>query len=143
MLLAFNSCKDLTLKEKLIESQAWSATKFVVNGKNTMPPDNDAIMDSPISLLKLKFMDDNNMTLEIKLKGIKGKESPDDSGELPLSYEINEINNEIKIIDNNSWTSSRSFTGTHRIELIGNELFLSGKLGDRGEFKYETTLIKE
>ena len=135
ILFVFHSCENhennLSLKEKLMQYKEWNAVKFVVNNENTMHPDNSDILDKPVSYVKIRFVDESNIILEIE---IKEKNRIDNSGELKISYIINDKDHTINMTDNNLWTKSASFTGKHIINLENNNLTLSGKMGS--DFDY-------
>jgi len=136
--LTFQSCEksdDLGFNQNLLKYKEWNAEKFIVNDKNTMPPDNSDILDAPVSYVKVKFIDESNMKLEIELVYSDG--SKDNSGELPMEYSINIKDTTIIITDNNEWTRNLSFSGVHKALLSNDNLTLSGKLGN----KYNYSMI--
>ena len=128
------SCKkdNLTLQEIITKQEVWNATKFIVQGENTMAPDNSPILDAPISFVQLKFIDENNLTLELELKY---DTYLDKSGLLPMTYNLDEQKGTIEINDENSWTMAASFSGLHKINLTNNILTIDGLLGDTMSFK--------
>lgn len=136
--LTFQSCEkseNLGFKQSLLKYKEWNAEKFIVNGKNTMPPDNSDILDAPVSYIKVKFIDESNMKLEIELVYSDG--SKDNSGELPMEYSTNDKDTTIIITDNNEWTGNLSFSGVHKALISNDNLTLKGKLGN----KYNYSMI--
>lgn len=133
ILFVFNSCEkdddNVNLAGNLMKYKEWNALKFVVNNENTMLPDTSYILDAPVSYVKIKFIDMTHMSIELELFYSDGR--TDNSGELKMTYLINETDSTITINDNNWWTESASFTGVHKIlDIQNNNLTLNGKLGD-------------
>ena len=144
--LLFVSCKNdvesdsKSLQENLLDAKFWQATKFVVNGENTMPPDNSYILDEPVSSLKVTFNDVNELTMQFIMVDPK-EDYIYDSGKLPMSYVLNSVDSTMLISDNNDFTASTSFTGKHKINsLKGDDIKLTGKMGD--DFNYELYLSR-
>ena len=125
----------LNTQEQLINKTEWNAVKFIVNGENTMPPENSDILDNPVTYLQIKFIDQTNMFIEMELGDDSG--SKDNSGVLPMTWSINSDYSQISIVDNNTWTEAASFTGDHEITLSGDTLRLKGKLGEMADYELE------
>jgi hypothetical protein len=126
-----------TLQDQLIKKSVWSAVRFVVNGENTMPPENSDILDGPVAFVKIIFLSKTTLTLEMEL--IYDGGTKDNSGVLPMKWSLNSENTVISIVDNNLWTESAPFTGNHLITLTGNTLLIQGRLGEFADFEMELT----
>ena len=122
----------ITLKANLMNAKRWNATKFIVNGENTMPPDSSSILDRPVPSASYCFNTDS-LTFQMELYYEGGN---DISGPLKMAYSINSVDSTITIIDKNWWTESASFTGKHKVVSLNNDdLIISGPLGTKLTYK--------
>lgn len=134
------SCKKETdsVQETLIANE-WNATKFIVQNENTMAPDNSPILDAPVSFVQIRFVDNSNLTLQMELVDGAIK---DNSGQMKMTYSLDEQGSTIDIVDDNWWTESASFTGKHKILLTDNNLSIDGFLiGDSDSLQYRLELV--
>lgn len=136
-ILFFTSCKKEELtpswKEILTGSEAWTGTRFLVNGEDLMVH-RDSSEFVYLSLFVFRFADKDAMNLRMIFKNNKGVMDP---GEIPMTWNIKETTASIVLKDiGRTDSTGTGLGGTYNlIKANNNEIIMIGLNEENYEYE--------